>query len=149
MVCMANICRSPMARAVAQQVAQQAGLSQQFLFESAGTHAQQAGERIDARAKSVLLTHHYAVSKTRSRRVEAQDFERFDLILAMDEGNLAALQEMCPSEHKDKLHLLLNFAPALGETEVPDPYYGPLAGFERVLELCEAAVQGLLRRTVE
>jgi len=94
----------------------------------------------------VLRKHQYAPPKTRSRLVTAQDFERFDLILVMDEANLAALQRQCPASSQDKLRLLLSFAPELGLTEVPDPYYGDLAGFERVLSLCEAAAHGLLAR---
>jgi protein-tyrosine phosphatase len=144
MVCMANICRSPMARDVARQLALDAGEAQAFEFDAAGTQAQDGGECIDPRAKSVLLSRRYPAASSRSRRVSAADFERFDLILAMDEDNLQALQEACPAQHLDKLHLLLDFAPACGETEVPDPYYGNLAGFERVLELCEAAARGLI-----
>ena len=141
---MANICRSPMACAVAQQLAREAGRGSELLFESAGTHAEQRGQRADARARSVLSGRRYAMADTRSRRVAPQDFERFDLILAMDEGNLAALREQCPPQHQHKLRLLLAFAPDSGVAEVPDPYYGNLAGFERVLDLCEAGVRGML-----
>ena len=62
----------------------------------------------------------------------------------MDQQNLDNLRRLCPPEHQHKLHLLLAFAPALGQQEVPDPYYGNAAGFERVLDLCEAGVSGLL-----
>jgi protein-tyrosine phosphatase len=146
MVCMANICRSPMARAVAQQLVRDAGRAAAFEFDSAGTHAQHAGERPDPRARSVLSSRHYAIHNARSRRVTARDFERFDLILAMDENNLAMLQRQCPPHQQHKLRLLLAFAPELGITEVPDPYFGDLAGFERVLDLCEAGVRGWLKR---
>jgi len=145
MVCMANVCRSPMACVVAQQLARNAGRANQLQFDSAGTHAS-SGKRMDARAQAVLRKHQYTPPKTRSRLVTAQDFERFDLILVMDEANLAALQRQCPASRQDKLGLLLSFAPELGLTEVPDPYYGDLAGFERVLSLCEAAAHGLLAR---
>lgn len=145
MVCMGNICRSPMARAVAQQMAQDAGYAQEFEFDSAGTLAQHAGERADPRARTVLLSRDYEPGNTRARRVNDQDFERFDLILAMDQTNLAALQRLCPAQHLSKLHLLLEFAPSAGVNEVPDPYYGNLAGFERVLDLCEAGVRGLIK----
>lgn len=133
-----------MARAVAQQMAREAGRSAEFEFDSASTHGQHAGERPDPRAKSVLLSRNYDPGAARSRRVNEQDFERFDLILAMDAANLAALQGQCPAQYRGKLCLLLAFAPDLGITEVPDPYFGNLAGFERVLDLCEAGVRGLL-----
>ena len=144
MVCLANICRSPMARAVAQQMARDSGRAAAFEFDSAGTQAPQAGERLDPRAKAVLSNRKYETGNARSRRVTAQDFERFDLLLAMDETILAALQRQCPPQHQNKLRLLLTFAPQLGLTEVPDPYYSNLAGFEQVLDLCEAGVKGLL-----
>jgi len=145
LVCMANICRSPMALAVARQRVVELGLSKALHFDSAGTHVRRTGERPDPRAVSVLSNCRYTLAKTRSRQVAAQDFERFDLIVAMDEANLAALHSMCPATHRSKLCLLLEFAPALGMREVPDPYYGNLAGFERVLALCEAGVQGLIK----
>ena len=144
MVCMGNICRSPMAQAVARQVARNAGRSLEFEFDSAGTLAMRVGERADPRARSLLLSRDYEPGNTRARRVTDQDFERFDLILAMDQSNLQELQRLCPPQHTGKLHLLLEFAPWAGVQEVPDPYYGNLAGFERVLELCEAGAQGLL-----
>ena len=79
----------------------------------------------------------------RARRVSIQDYERFDYIIAMDEDNLAHLREEAPEEHDARLHLFLEFS-AGSETEVPDPYYGGAAGFERVLDLVEEASQGLL-----
>jgi len=79
----------------------------------------------------------------RARRVSATDYERFDYIIAMDEDNLAHLRDGAPEEHDARLHLFLEFA-AGSETEVPDPYYGGAAGFERVLDLVEEASRGLL-----
>ena len=133
-----------MALAVAQKMVRLAGRGAEFELASAGTHAQRGGQRLDARAKSVLLARQYAPAKTRSRQVLEQDFDYFDLILAMDASNLAALHKRSPSQHHPKLRLLLDYAPGLGITEIPDPYHGALAGFERVLDLCEAGVKGLL-----
>ncbi|MBB1076105.1 low molecular weight phosphotyrosine protein phosphatase [Rhodoferax sp. 4810] len=144
LVCMANVCRSPMACAVAQQLAQSQGRAADWRFASAGTHAQQGGKRMDARAQAALQKRRYPAVKTRSRQVTAQDFERFDLILAMDEANLASLKRLAPPETDGKLRLLLSFAAELGMTEVPDPYFGDQAGFERVLDLIEAGVKGLI-----
>jgi protein-tyrosine phosphatase len=149
LVCMANVCRSPMALAVAKQRVGMLGLGKVLDFDSAGTHARRAGERPDPRAVSVLSNRSYTLGKTRSRQVTTQDFERFDLIVAMDESNLVALTSMCPPPHRGKLHLLLEFAPELGLQDVPDPYYGNLAGFERVLALCETGVQGLIKAQMQ
>ncbi len=135
-----------MAQAIAQKLAADAGLSQQFKFDSAGTHAHHVGERPDARAQATLSRHGYNVGSIRSRRISVQDFRHFDLILAMDANNLADLRRLCPPEHLYKLQMLLEFAEGLTETEVPDPYYGNAEGFERVLNLCEAGVRGLLKR---
>ena len=146
MVCMGNICRSPMAQTVVQKLAQDAGLSQQLKIESAGTHAHHAGERPDPRAAAALASRNYKMGRIRSRRVVASDFQQFDLILPMDSGNLAELQRICPPEHAGKLRLFLAFAEGLDETDVPDPYYGNAAGFARVLDLCEAGGRGLIRK---
>ena len=146
LVCMANICRSPMACSVARQMARNAGHAASLTFDSAGTHAAPGGKRMDARAKAVLLNRSYAPDKTRSRQVSENDFQHFDLILAMDEANLKELQRQCLPHHHNKLRLLLSFAPESGATEVPDPYYGDTAGFVRVLDLCETAIQGLLAK---
>lgn len=145
LVCMANVCRSPTALAVARQRVLELELAKWMEFDSAGTHVRHAGERIDPRAASVLAKRHYKPTKTRSRQIIAQDFQRFDLIVAMDEANLLALKAQCMPQHHSKLCLLLEFAPELGLREVPDPYYGSLAGFERVLDLCEAGLSGLFR----
>jgi len=132
-----------MACAVARQLTHTQGRGTQLHFDSAGTHAH-SGKRLDARAQAVLLKHRYTPPKSRSRALTAQDFERFDLILAMDQDNLAALQRQCPASLRSKCRLLLSYAPGLGLAEVPDPYYGDLAGFEQVLRLCEAGARGLL-----
>lgn len=144
MVCMGNICRSPMARVIAQKIAFDAGLSPQLKFDSAGTHAAHSGEKMDPRAQAVLLRHGYQAGKVRSRRIAKQDFEAFDLILAMDSSNLAHLQSDCPPEHRHKIKLFLADVPDLGQQDVPDPYYGNAQGFERVLELCELGSRQLL-----
>jgi len=144
MVCMGNICRSPMAQTVAQSLAAKAGLSH-LKFDSAGTHAPHLKERPDLRAEAALLSHGYSMGRIRSRRITLKDFEKFDQILAMDSRNLADLRRLCPPEHLNKLSLFLDSAQELNETEVPDPYFGNAQGFERVLELCEAGARGWIR----
>ena len=144
MVCMGNTCRSPMARAVACKLAAAAGLASALEVDSAGTHADPRGERPDPRAMLTLARHGYSVGRTRSRPIAAQDFHVFDLILAMDLDNLTELRRLCPAQHGHKLHLLLDFAQEIKETEVPDPYYGNQEGFEQVLVLCEAGIRSLI-----
>jgi protein-tyrosine phosphatase len=144
-VCMANICRSPMALAVAQHMLRQSGQTSALQFDSAGTHAQDAGPHPDTRVFFVLANRRYPSERRRSRRMTAQDFEHFDLIVAMDQANRDELQRQCPPQHQPKLRLLLEFAPELPVRDVPDPYYGNLAGFERTLDLCEAGVRGLIK----
>ncbi len=144
MVCMGNVCRSPMAQLVTLHLAQQAGLARELLVDSAGTHAGRGSEPIDPRGKAVLSARGYSVGKGRSRRVKEQDFDRYDLILAMDQSNLNELRRICPGEHVHKLRLFLEFAGSQDTQDVPDPYYGNVQGFERVLDLCEAGARGLV-----
>lgn len=144
-VCMGNICRSPIAEAVTRTLAQRLDPAALLDFDSAGTHGHfHAGEAPDARARRVALKRGYDVSRHRARSVIDADFARFDRILAMDEANLSGLQRWCPEEHRSKLGLFLDYAPGLGISEIPDPYYGAESGFDRVVDLCELAARGLL-----
>ena len=143
-VCMGNICRSPMALAVMQKMVGENAQTAHIQVDSAGTHARVAGERADPRGIAALNRRGYQLPKHKSRRIQASDFESFDLILAMDGGNLYDLKRQCQPELHAKLQLFLEFSPHLGLTEVPDPYYGNTQGFERVLDLCEAGIQGLV-----
>ena len=135
-VCTGNICRSPTAEGVLRGMAAQKGMA--LRVESAGTHGYHVGEPPDARAQEHARRRGYDLSAQRARRVAARDFEEFDLILAMDRGHLAILGHACPPAHRHKLRLLL------AEGDVPDPYYGGPEGFERVLDLVEAACRELL-----
>lgn len=146
LVCAANICRSPMALTVIRKMVAERGLSRALRVESAGTHAPSPAQAPDPRAIDTLLRRGYQPRKSRSIRITADHFTDFDLILAMDAANLAALNRMCPAVHAHKLGLFLNYAPESGRVEVPDPYYGGIAGFEVVLDLCEAAAYGLVSR---
>ena len=145
MICMGNLCRSPMAQAVTQKLAADAGLSSHLLVDSAGTHVPTRGEPPDPRALTTLSLHGYKVGRLRSRKITQHDFQNFDLVLAMDASNLTELRKRCLIEHRHKLRLFLSFAEGLTEPEIPDPYYGNVNGFERVLSLCEAGATGLLK----
>lgn len=144
MVCMGNICRSPTAEAVLRRKLQRAGLEQQVQVASAGTHGYHTGEAPDPRAIAAGARREYDLSTLRARPVKADDFLHFDLLLAMDESNLAWLQRKAPAGHRAQLGLLLAHARRYSEQEVPDPYYGPAAGFERVLDLIEDACDGVV-----
>jgi len=141
-VCMGNICRSPTAEGVFRHHAIAAGHAERMLIDSAGTHAYHVGEPPDRRAVAAAERRGISLQDIRARRVSEDDFERFDHIIAMDEDNLARLQEQSP-EHQSKVRLLLEFS-SRDEREVPDPYYGGAAGFERVLDLVDEASRGFL-----
>ena len=144
MICLGNICRSPTAEAVLRSKLQRAGLDGRIAVASAGTHGERGGAP-DARAVAAAAKRGYDLSRIRSRRIATEDFERFDLLLAMDRENLEYLASQCPQPHQERLGLLLDHAPkSLGLREVPDPYYGAPAGFDRVLDLIEPACDGLV-----
>ncbi len=143
-VCMGNICRSPTAHGVFRALVESEGLHDAIGIDSAGTHAYHVGNAPDQRAQDTARSRGIELSDLVARRVEAEDFSRFDYVVAMDQDNYIALSEICPDQHVDKIHLLMDFAPHMRTREVPDPYYGGPAGFERVFDLVEAAAQGLL-----
>ncbi len=143
-VCMGNICRSPTAEGAFRSFTLERAPDLSIHIDSAGTHAYHAGEPPDARARRAAERRGIDLSGLRARRVDETDFQRFDLILAMDLLNLETLRDRCPAEHQGRLHLLLDFAAHSNVQEVPDPYYGGLQGFERVLDLVEEASVGLL-----
>ena len=140
---MGNICRSPTAEGVFRYHAEQAGQTERLHIDSAGTHAYHTGEPPDRRARAAAERRGMSLEGIRARRVTVEDFELFDFIIAMDEDNLERLRHEAPEEHQAKLRLFLEFTSG-SETEVPDPYYGGAAGFERVLDLVEEASRGLL-----
>ena len=142
-VCMGNICRSPTAEGVFRHFVNEAGLAQTIEVDSAGTHAYHVGEPPDRRASAAAERRGVSLTDIKARRVADSDFERFDYIIAMDEDNQARLIDQAPDEFRDKVQLFLSYA-SVSETEVPDPYYGGAAGFERVLDLVEEASRGLL-----
>ena len=143
-VCMGNICRSPTAEGAFRAYVAEHAPDLSIHIDSAGTHAYHANEAPDARARRAAERRGIDLSGLRARRVADEDFERFDLILAMDLLNLETLRDRSPPQHHERLHLLLDFAVQSTLQEVPDPYYGGLHGFERVLDLIAAANIGLL-----
>lgn len=143
-VCMGNICRSPTAEGVFRQRVQVARLEHVLTIDSAATHAYHIGAAPDARSIRHAAQRGFELANLRARQVQASDFADFDFVLAMDEDNLARLQAICPAEQRHKLQLFMHFAQPHSSKIVPDPYYGEAADFERVLDFCEAAADGLL-----
>jgi protein-tyrosine phosphatase len=143
-VCTGNICRSPTAEAIFRKLAADAVMQEEVLADSAGTHGYHIGEPPDPRAQGTAADRGYDLSGLRARRVERADFQRFDLIVAMDRGHLSALSGMAPPSGAHKLKLMMSYASAFKESDVPDPYYGGPQDFVRVLDMLEDAARGLL-----
>lgn len=141
---MGNICRSPTAHGVFEQKVKQAGLENRIEVASAGTHAYHIGEKPDPRSRQAAKRRGVALEYITAQKVKQADFEEFDYILAMDRENYRNLEAQCPPQLLQKVQLFLEYAPHLNEHEVPDPYYGGVHGFERVLDMVEAASEGLL-----
>jgi protein-tyrosine phosphatase len=146
-ICLGNICRSPTAEGAMRTLVREAGLEDQIELDSAGTGGWHVGSAPDERATAAAADRG-VVLEGAARRVRLEDFDDFDLILAMDSANLSDLRQLAPdSEGRAKVHLLREFDPASDGTEdldVPDPYYGDGDGFERVLDHVQAACAGLL-----
>jgi protein-tyrosine phosphatase len=143
-VCLGNICRSPSAEAVLRAIAAREAPELSIEVDSAGTAGYHIGDAPDSRSQAAARRRGYDMAPLRARVVEPADFERFDLVLAMDESNLGVLRQRAPSAYRERVRLFLDFAPECGMSEVPDPYYGGPAGFEHVLDLVEEASRGLL-----
>ncbi len=142
-VCMGNICRSPTAEGVFRKLVEERGLADRFEIDSAGTHAYHIGEPPDRRAVEAAARRGIALSTIRARQVAEEDFDRFDLIVAMDEDNLERLQRLGHTG-RARVTLFLEYAASTELRGVPDPYYGGGNGFEQVLDLVEEAAVGLL-----
>lgn len=143
-VCMGNICRSPTAEGVLAQLISQRGLERDIFVDSAGTDAYHVGEQADARMRAAAQDRGYELTSI-ARQITRQDFDTFDLVVAMDRDNLRRLEGLADG-HPPHLHLLSDFlADSDGESvDVPDPYYGGPQGFETVLDMIEAACPAIL-----
>ncbi|BBP46275.1 phosphotyrosine protein phosphatase [Thiosulfatimonas sediminis] len=143
-VCLGNICRSPTAHAVFRQLVKDQGLAQQIEVDSAGTGAWHVGNPPDKRATQVAEARGIAMRDLRARQVDFGDFYQYDYVLAMDNSNYRNLYEMALPEHREKIHMFLQFSEDFTETEVPDPYYGGPDGFDYVFDMVQSASNGLL-----
>lgn len=140
-VCMGNICRSPLAQGVFEDVLRREGLEDEVFVDSAGTGHWHVGSPPDERAQESAAARGLDIGSQRARQITRGDCERFDYILTMDEDNYRTVSALCRGSAV--VRPFLDFAGSL-EREVPDPYYGGPEGFERVLDLVEEAAEGLL-----
>ena len=148
-VCLGNICRSPTAEGVFRYLVEEQGESNWIQIDSAGTHAYHVGSSPDGRAQQAALKRGIDLSTLKGRQAIVEDFDLFDIVLAMDEENYTNLIHLAPEDKQHKVQMFLSFASNYDDTDVPDPYYGGDHGFEHVLDLVEDASQGLLKHLRE
>ena len=143
LVCLGNICRSPMAEGILRDMIRKQGLD--WSTDSAGTGDYHVGEQPDKRAMKAMLDHDIDISDLRARQLHASDFEAFDVLLAMDANNLQNMRRLAPSkEHAMKARLMMDHAPHHALREVPDPYFGGDEGFEEVYQMLTIACANLI-----
>ncbi|HUX52452.1 MAG TPA: low molecular weight protein-tyrosine-phosphatase [Spirochaetia bacterium] len=153
-VCSGNICRSPLAHAVFQDLVDRAGVSDRYIIESSGTSAYHAGDQADPRMRQTAHRHGVALDH-RARQLMQQDLEEYDMILVMDRSNytsvrsLTAFQSLASGKrYLEKVRMFRDFDPAVtsggGAAEVPDPYYGDMGDFEQVFEIVMRTSRNLL-----
>ena len=145
-VCTGNICRSPTGEGVLRHVVSERGLAGRIRVASAGTHDYHVGDPPDPRTVKHATKRGYDLSGQRAMQVTKEDFASFDYILAMDRGHLRILKQMQPPGSRAKLGLFLEASGKWKGEDVPDPYYGPGAGFDLVLDMVEEAAQRWVER---
>lgn len=149
-VCTGNICRSVTAEGVFRKMTNDAGLGHLIRADSAGTHGYHIGDPPDPRTQAAARRRGYDLSRLRARKVEQHDFERFDLLIAMDDEHYRILARMAGEQSAGhKLKMMMSYARRATHTVVPDPYYGGPDGFELVLDLLEDSCEGLLGQVRE
>lgn len=148
-VCMGNICRSPTAEGVFRRLVAERVPGVEIEVDSAGTHDYHVGDPPDPRSIAAAARRGVDLRQLRARLIRDEDFERFDLIIAMDRLNRETLLERSPAPFRERIRLFMEFAGDREVEDVPDPYYGGAPGFERVLDLAEEAAAGLLDEVLE
>ena len=151
-VCLGNICRSPMAEVVLTAALDDAGLSDRVVIDSSGTGGWHTGETMDDRAAATLEAHGYDASRHRAQQFDATWFDEHDLILTMDGANYRDVGALSPSSAEtERIRMFRAYDPDASETddEVPDPWYGGPAGFERVLDTIERTTKALVDKLDE
>jgi len=139
MVCLGNICRSPIAQGIMEDIVKDKNLD--WIIDSAGTSSFHSGNVPDPRSVAVAQKYNIDISKQRSREITKQDLAEFDYVFAMDQSNFSDIEKMCDSNQTSKLKLFLEFGEVEETNEVPDPYY--THGFEHVYSLIENACNNI------
>lgn len=148
-VCLGNICRSPTSEGVFRNLVESRHLDAQIRADSAGTGGYHVGYPPDSRAIEAASRRGIRISHLRARRLGRSDYEMFDYMIAMDQSNLRDIKAMAPTDYKGRISLFMDFADDWGGVrEIPDPYYGDLDGFERVLDMVHNASSGLIAEII-
>ena len=143
-MCLGNICRSPLAEGIFANLAEARGLSDRFRVDSAGTAAYHTGEPPDSRSVRVAAAHGIHLNSL-ARQVTRRDFDRFDVIVAMDRSNRRSLERTAPRRgDRAEIVMMRDYDPRAHDPDVPDPYYGGPGGFEQVYRILERSCEGLL-----
>jgi len=149
-VCLGNICRSPLAKAVFRNKVEEAGLDDHFEISSSGTSNYHVGEKADNRMRQTAERHGLSLEDHRGSQFQAEDLEAYDHIFAMDKSNLNDILHLDEDdEYGAKVRLFREFDPEPGDYQVPDPYHGGREGFENVYDIVERTSDMLLHRLVE
>lgn len=145
-VCLGNICRSPMAEGALRARLEASSLAGQVEVDSAGTGGWHAGEAPDRRAIACARGHGVDIAQQRARQLSARDFDTFDWLLCADRANLRDVLQLAPATRRDRVALLLEWAGMQAGSEVPDPYTGGPEDFQRVWRLVDSAAQAVVAR---
>lgn len=143
-VCTGNICRSPTAQGIFEQLVTTANVQHRFEIDSAGISSYHTGEAPDPRTQKAALARGVDLSKQRARQIQLRDFYEFDWVVAMDTGHFEELQDQRPDDASAEVIRLLDCCDVIAHKDVPDPYYGTASGFDRVFEICDAGCRALL-----
>lgn len=148
MVCLGNICRSPLAEGVMRHKLEEAGIST-IKVDSAGTSGFHVGEHPDSRSVQNAKSHGIDISKLRARQFSASDFDNFDLIFVMDSSNYQDVIKLARTKEEEaKVELLLNRKWPEKNLAVPDPYFGGGDGFEKVFQLVDQACDEVVKEVI-
>lgn len=143
-VCMGNICRSPTAHGIFQQLVDEQGLGDSIQVDSAGTHSYHIGNPPDSRSQATARERGVDLSGLRARRFVSDDFQEFDYVIGMDQDNVAYMQSKRPDDAGSEAQLMLRYSNQYTRPDVPDPYFGN-DGFDLVFDMIDDASRGLLR----
>lgn len=146
-VCMGNICRSPAAECVMRSIVEREGLEDRIICDSAGTISFHTGEPPDKRMRQTGSSRGVRIDGS-ARQIKAQDLDEFDLVLAMDDENLANIHSLDNGSRAEKILPFCGFLKRHQNSEVPDPYYGGQTGFELVLDLLQDGCEEVLQHVI-